>query len=166
MGSQHRGIDSGRQREWSIFLPANASVLRYLKERKPQGSPFALPDGSVDPYYGCGCHPDIVERLWDQIGAALPVDSRCLVYGTPALVHPDSGVVLGIGVGTQYALRLPGSYGEKAIMAGAKTNTIWSGGDTLDIRRDFGDEWVFGAWITEEPTWCEEVYRLFDELHE
>lgn len=144
----------------NIIVPENAGLLAYLAARKAYAPAFAPADAAEDPYMGCGCHPDIVERLWDRIGAGLPTDCRGLVHGTPALVHAASGVALGICIGTQYALRLPGSLGEDAVTAGANTITTWSTGGTLDIRREFGDDWVFGAWLKEEPAWCAEAYRL------
>ena len=56
----------------------------------------------------------------------------------------------------------PGSLGEEAVRAGARTTTTWSGGDTLDVRQEFGDEWVFGAWLEGEIGWCAHVYRLLE----
>ncbi len=143
-----------------LSLPQNMKVLAYLSQSRSQMPAFA-PRGSVpDPYYGCGCHPDIVERLWDQIGRALPADCRCLVHGTPALAHPKTGVILAIGIGTQYGLRLPGVLGLEATKAGAKTHTIWSGGSQMDIRHDLGEDWVFGAWLKEELNWCKKMYEI------
>lgn len=123
---------------------------------------FARPDSVPDPYWNCGCHPDVVERLWDQIGAGLPSGCRCLVHGTPALVHPGSGAILAIGIGTQYGLRLPGALAADAIKAGAKTRTVWTNGGDMDTQRELGDDWVFGAWLPDELSWFKRVYEMFD----
>ena len=142
--------------------PHNNGVLTYLSRPRPQAPAIAAPDAIENPYYRCGCHPDIVERLWDRLGAALPADCRCLVYSIPALVHPTSGIVLAIGMGTQYGLRLPAPLCTDAIAAGALTITKWSGGEHTDIRQTLGDDWVFGAWLEGELKWCREAYGMCD----
>lgn len=145
-----------------IGRPQNTTVLSYLSRGKRDTPAYAPPDAAEDPYYECGCHPEIVERLWDQIGAALPKDCRCLVHGVPALVHPRSGVILAIGIGTQYGLRLPGAFRSEAMRAGARTVTTWTTGGSMDTQRDLGEDWVFGAWLANELTWCHGVYEIFD----
>ena len=69
----------------------NIRVINLVREILGDQPPVASPDTVGDPYYGQGSHPDVVERVWDQLGASLPTDCRCLVYGTPALVDPASG---------------------------------------------------------------------------
>ena len=88
----------------------NISVLRYLGNNKKNQISIALPGTAQDPYYQQGSHPDVVERIWDQIGSALPMDCRCLVYGSPALVHPTSGIIFVFSSGTVYYLRLRSIY--------------------------------------------------------
>jgi hypothetical protein len=143
--------------------PANAKALAYLSLRNPGAVSCLPPEGVPNPYYNCGCHPDIVERLWDGIGKALPHDCRCIVYGRPALVHPFAGMFLGLGIGTQYGLHLPGEAAAAAIRAGATTTTRWSGGSTMDIRAELGDAWVFGKWLAEELEWCREAFAMADK---
>ena len=146
----------------NLAQPHNAQVLRYLKRANRDAPDIAAHDSIPNPYYQCGCHPDIVERVWDQIGAAMPADCRCLVTGMPALVHPTAGVIFALAIGTQYGLRLPGSLASAAVSAGAKTSTRWSTGATMDIRSELGDDWVFGAWLADEFPWCKSVYAIFD----
>jgi len=145
-----------------IAHPQNAQVLAYLTRAKRDAPEYATWDSVQNPYYGCGCHPDIVERIWDQIGKALPADCRCLIHGIPTLAHPKSGVILALGIGTQYGLRLPPACVDDVIKAGAKTTTKWSGGAVMDIRLELGDDWIFGAWLANEPAWCATVYAMFD----
>lgn len=147
-----------------IVQPHNTKVLTYLSRGKKDAPVFALPNSARDPYYECGCHPDVVERVWDQIGKALPKDCRCLIHGTPALAHPKSGIILATAIGTQYGLRLPGDLGEAAIKAGAKLCVNWTGGGSLDIRRELGQDWVFGSWSPNELIWCKSVYAMFDSV--
>ncbi len=84
---------------------SNDGVFRCLKSFA-KGSVDKEPVQSIDPkcdyYWGSGTHPDVLERLWNQIGKKLPVDSRAVVFGNPALVHPDSGIVLAFALGTEY----------------------------------------------------------------
>lgn len=154
-----------------ILQPKNTKVLNHLKRdgrlgymacKKPDAPVFALWNSAPDPYRQCGCHPEIVEKLWDQIGAALPADCRGLVYSNPGLIHHKSGVILAIGLGTWYGLRLPGLLMAEAIKAGAKTQTKWSDGNSMDIQVDFGGDWVFGAWLPNELIWCKRAYEMFD----
>jgi hypothetical protein len=142
-----------------LAQPANTLVLESLA-RSGAGKPEieghdAVP--AADAYLRCGCHPDVVERVWDQLGAALPQDCRRLVHGTPALVHPN-GLILAVGMGTQYGLRILLSDRDAASQAGAKTTTVWSGGGGMDIRATYGADWVFGAWLAAEPAWCRAVF--------
>ena len=75
----------------NVAQAPNEQVLRYLKRANRDAPDIAAHDSIPNPYYQCGCHPDIVERVWDQIGAAMPAECRCLVTGMPALVHPAAG---------------------------------------------------------------------------
>jgi len=113
----------------------------------------------------CGCHPDIVEHLWDRIGSKLPADCRGLVYGTPALVHPQ-GVIFAIGMGTTCGLRLPGMLGAEALKDGAKTVEKF-GDHIVDIQSKLGPDWYFGLlprpdYFCADDAWCQLVYEMLD----
>jgi hypothetical protein len=145
----------------------NLHVLNHLTRegeymcRKNPGAPVFAPwDSMPDPYRLCGCHPEIVGRLWDQIGPVLPEDCRGLVHSNPALVHPKSGVILAVGLGSWYGLRLPGLFVSEAIEAGAKTCTKFSTGE-MDIRRSLGHDWVFGGFCPSELTWSKRAFEFF-----
>lgn len=124
-------------------------------------APILPASSAADPYLGCGCHPDIVARVWDVLGKGLPEESKCIAGGRPALANPASGVVIAIALGTQYCLRLPAARVDSAKAAGAKATTRWSGGTSLDVSQTFGDGWIFGAWLAQEPAWCAESFREF-----
>lgn len=121
--------------------------------------PIAAPSSHADPYEGAGSHPDIVERLWDRLGRALPADGRALVYGTPALVHPTAGVILALAYGTQYALHVPEALLATAIERGCRTQLTWSNGTRTAIADVLGPGWVFGAWLDEEGAWLASAYE-------
>ena len=134
---------------------ANARVLSALaNSHEPV---LAAPDIGNDPYYQRGCHPEIVERIWDQIGAAYPSESRCLIYGRPSLVDPASGVVVALGYGTAYCVRIPVTVIPQAITLGANLSMKWTGGTSTDIQAELGEDWVFGAWLAQEIAWTQAV---------
>lgn len=148
--------------------PANRKLLTYLEGRAKDHGPRERNPANVDnPYYALGTHPEIVERLWDELGGPLPAKCRWILYESPVLVHPNTGVVFGFAGGSlTYALRLPDAERAAAIIAGAKTvheypaypelNVLAS---TFDLA-DFGPEWVFGRWYKGEDQWCRAGYDL------
>ena len=108
-----------------------------------------------------GSHPDLVERLWDDLAGGLPLDCRWVVLRTPALVHPASGVIFGFCGGTHaYALRLPPAELAEALAAGAPRLHEFPSYPELGIaasRLDLdtvGSEWVFGRFHPAEKRWC------------
>jgi len=142
---------------------ANAQVIAHLSARRAQAPPLADPDSVELPYYRLGSHPDIVERVWDDLGVLLPSDARKIVCGTPGLVHPESGVIFALAYGTRYVLRLPGELAEEAVRAGAPTLMRWSGGEETNAREALGEGWVFGAWLNQEPEWLQQAYDIVGE---
>jgi len=99
--------------------------------------------------------------VWDALGKHFAPAARCIFCGTPALVHPTTGIVFALGLGTQYGLRFPPDLAAAAVRAGAKTFTRWSTGSTIDTREVLGEGWVFGAWLDEEHEWCQKAYEFF-----
>jgi len=142
---------------------ANDGVFRFLANAPATARNLpavATPDDpSRDYYREAGAHPDIVERLWDQLGKKLPALSKALVFGTPALVHQASGVVLAFALGTEYALRLPRRIWRETRPDGLRTVALWTRGDSTDIQQECGKEWVFGSFAADEIAWCEEASR-------
>src|SRR5437762_8979200 len=122
--------------------PANGGILRYLKsrERFTRLAPSVSPESVPDPYFTLGTHPDLVERLWDKLGKALPEDCRWVVYGTPVLAHPKTGIIFGFAAGTlTYALRLPEPELGEAVQVSGKGVHEYAGGSTLN-RDEIGEE--------------------------
>ena len=145
-----------------ISDPLNQKVLTYLSARSPDSPLSLLPGESErDPYMYLGSHPDIVERIWKGIGSKLDSDCRLIVRGTPALVQPETGIILAFALGTQYCLHLPDSLAETVLAAGLPTKMKWSNGRVTDIAKKFGEGWIFGKWLKDEIEWCRRAYQEF-----
>ena len=140
--------------------PENAGALLYLSHgRAADESGFGPPASDVDRRH-LGSNPAVVDRLWNELNAALPVDARWLVFDSAALVDPASGVILGAAIGTQYALRLLPEHRAMAVAGGAELeHRFRSVGTSLDLATTFGAEWVFGSWDDREPAWLRASYQ-------
>ena len=144
----------------------NRGLVRYLKNANrvpPFPDPVTLPENHPDPYWKSGNHPEIVERIWDYFGSSFPGDCKVLVYGAPALVHPDCGVVFALAIGTSYALRIPENSMAAAVVAGCQTENQWSDGNTTNLEKEFGRGWVFGGWRDEEKQWLLSTYEALSK---
>lgn len=138
--------------------------MEYLRRQGLDATPLTGATGGRDPYYQCGCHPDVVERLWDQLGKSLPADCRRRVHGVPALVHPVTGAIFGLGLGTQYGLRLPGALLEVALAAGAKRRSFGGADQRGAGDRKSGlegvEDWVVGSYAAAELDWCRRAFEV------
>jgi hypothetical protein len=134
----------------------NRGILDYLCRGGKSSSPLLAPPGELPRLRErFGSHPDIVQYLWDRIALGLRTDCRAVVYGTPALVSPERGVVFAVPLGTEYGLRLPPAEFELARAAGAEIVHYYrTAGVTLDLAARFGAGWVFGTFDRREPEWC------------
>ncbi|HSM37977.1 MAG TPA: hypothetical protein VK838_01505 [Candidatus Limnocylindrales bacterium] len=135
-------------------IPENLGVLRYLGQGTPPAEVVVeRPPADVD-IRRLGAHPDIVEWLWWRVGPSLPVDARYLIAGGAALVDPDSGLILAVAIGTQYAIRVGDTESAAARDAGYETtHTFRSVGRTLDLAESFGPGWFFGQFDQREVDW-------------
>jgi uncharacterized protein YggU (UPF0235/DUF167 family) len=128
---------------------ANRAVVEFL-------SPLLPP--VQDPYMEAGCHPETVERIWDQLGRALPRDCRALLGRRPVLAHGLTGAVLAFAYGTAYAVVVPENRQAIAAALGLRPVRRWSSGQVTDLAAEIGEGWRFGAWHDEEYDWCREAY--------
>ena len=105
---------------------------------RPPPAPLSQPVDQVgDPYFGLGTHPDLVERLW-RLDGELPRRCRWVVWGRPALVHPTSGVIFAVAVGSiGLTARLP-----PALRALAATSQPLGKGRAYDVSTA-GADWGF-----------------------
>ncbi len=134
--------------------PANRGLFAYFRDAGHSKAPPLAPfESGPRPYLELGSHPDIVTRVWNDLGAQLPADSKAIVFGTPALVHPEVGVVLAMAFGTSYLLHLPADLAAEARAAAYATSERWSDGTATELTTTLGDGWFFGRWRDEEAEW-------------
>jgi len=144
----------------SFEHPANTGVLRHLRRgwNESRIAASEAPERVADPYQGLGSHPDVVQRVWDELTVRLPERCRWVVYGCPALVHPRAGTVFAFTAGSlAYALRVPAPERAAALRQGAGRVHTYGDGSTLDLG-EIGEDWILGGWRREEPDWCLAAY--------
>lgn len=147
----------------NTVLPAeNNGVIQYLKRVKAKNALEEVPLEAIadvyDIYLKTETHPEVGNRLWHELASALPSNCRWVLLATPTLVHPQTGIIFALALGTQYCLRLPPAVTLEAEKAGARTTTRWSDGSVLDLDKEFGPNWVFGRWLETEAFWCRIEY--------
>lgn len=115
-----------------------------------------------DPVYGLGTQPDIVARMW-ELDDALPERCRWVVWGLPGLVHPRSGVIFAMGIGTiGFVMRLPPHVLDAADATTAPAMVTGNPGQTFDIA-PAGPEWRFILHRAPEVEWCRAAYQYAGE---
>jgi hypothetical protein len=141
--------------------PANQKLIAFLAQFHQRSTPEIMtPDQVVQPYMTLGTHPDLVERLWDQLTILLSKDCRAVFFNSPTLIRPDTGIVFGFAGGTHtYALRLPPLVYSEAMRAGAQRVHAFSSGETWNLD-DVGEAWVFCKWFRNEEQWCLAAYEF------
>ena len=87
----------------NIHVPENEKVLAYLKDMHPFKDiilPYSEKRVSQDTVPA-----DLIGRLSSM--SNLPENSKYVVYGREALVHPETGIIFGFITGTSVIYRLP-----------------------------------------------------------
>ncbi len=87
----------------NIYVLENERVLAYLKEMHPFSEiivPFSEKRVNQDTV-----PVDLVGRFSSM--SSLPANSKYVVYGREALVHPETGIIFGFITGTTVIYRLP-----------------------------------------------------------
>lgn len=136
-----------------VLREANPTVWEALGEELPE------PEGGRrrDPYWEQGCHPDIVSRLWDELGHELPAEARAQARGRPVLAHGQSDRIIAFARGTAYALWLAPQDRAAAAATGAGSVWRWGSGATSDLA-EIGPGWIWGRWYAGEPEWIRHAY--------
>lgn len=150
--------------EVDFSSPLNKGVLEYLKRSRPKRKAeweSVSPLSVKNPILETNTHPTIGGRLWSDLTVSLPVECRWIVLGTPALVHPGTGILFGVAIGNQYFLRLTDADMESALKAEASTEDGLSDRRTPEMASELGPGWVFGSWQLAELAWCRAAYEAF-----
>lgn len=138
--------------------PLNQTLIQRHQAQGYKGAPVVDPEAHPDPYMGAGSHPDVVARVWDELGEQWGVHARAMIYGSPGLLHPK-GVVMALAWGTAYALRVPEVRLKDAMSKGCALSRTWSDKSVTDIVKECGEGWVFGGWGEDERQWLQEVWK-------
>lgn len=144
----------------SVAREPNLHVWEALGEELPEPDP----QHPRDPYWEQGCHPDIVERVWDELGAELDPRARGQARGRPVLAHAESDRIIGFARGTAYALWLAPEDRPAARVAGADPSHRWGSGRVTDLAADVGPGWIWGRWYADEPRWVTNAYAAAAQL--
>ena len=149
-------------------LAQNQDVLKYLGQGKRFTDSTSTmkrhlgcsPDLVANPYLDLGTHPELVKFLWKDITRLIDVDCRWIIFGTPALVNPQSSLVFAFAEGTQIcALRVPPQKYSEALLAGATKVVKYPAYPYLNIRASevdassIGSDWLFVGGIKNEALW-------------
>ena len=125
----------------NVHVPENERVLSYLKEMHPFKEiivPFSEKRVSQDTVPA-----DLIGRLSSMSG--LPENSKYVVYGREALVHPETGIIFGFISGTNVIYRLPDTLLEEA-----REGNISNFRTAKDMGMDLESNWVSSRSITEQ----------------
>lgn len=110
-------------------------------------------------YLRRGSHPEVVERVWDQLGASLPDRCCSIVHGTICLLHDQTSLLLAICMGTEYAIRVPTNVVDHARAQGLVQTCDWTGGGHTNLGEELGSNWFFGQFNKHESAWVELAYK-------
>jgi hypothetical protein len=125
----------------NVHVPENERVLSYLKEMHPFKEiivPFSEKRVSQDTVPA-----DLIGRLSSMSG--LPENSKYVVYGREALVHPETGIIFGFISGTNVIYRLPDTLLEEV-----REGNISNFRTAQDMGMDLESNWVTSRSITEQ----------------
>jgi hypothetical protein len=146
---------------FDVNHPLNARLVASQQE-KGSGTESVLEpcDAKPDGFHKRGSHPEVVQHLWKKLGRRLPVDCRAILFGSPVLIEPSSGVMIAKAYGTAYVVRVSPADIEAALSLGCTTTYKWSDGKTTDLQKELGSDWVFGNWLKEESKWLQNTFTL------
>jgi hypothetical protein len=127
----------------NIHVPENEQVLSYLKEMHPFHEiivPFSAKKVSqeITP-------ADFIGRFW--VMSSLPQNSKYVIYGCEALVHPETGIIFGFITGTSVIYRLPDNILKEAMQGNIINFRVMK--DSGISMEDLESNWVSSPSITE-----------------
>ncbi len=116
----------------------------------------------ADPVYGLGTHPDIIDDMW-RLDDSLPGRCRWVFWGGPALVHPQTGVVFAVGIGTfGLVMRLPADVLNAADPDWLSVAVERKPAAPFEIG-EAGPEWRFVGWKAPRALWARAAYDFAGE---
>jgi len=118
------------------------ALERRVRDRpEPSEPPMSQSwDSVANPWFSLGAHPELIKALWSA-DDSLPQRCRWVFWARPALVHPLTGVVFALAIGTMgWAIRLPTPILEAAEPSSAVAVISEGPGAPFDIRTA-GAEW-------------------------
>ena len=134
----------------NIHVPENEKVLAYLKEIHPFKDiilPYSEKRVSQDTVPA-----DLIGRFSSM--SSLPQNSKYVVYGREALVHPETGIIFGFISGTSVVYRLP-----EPLLEEARQGNLSNFRMAKDQGMDLESNWVSSRSITEQlVSKCFEYY--------
>jgi hypothetical protein len=140
--------------------PRNAGAIAFFMPGVMQAGEPPLSqslDEVTDPIYGLGTHPDIIEIMW-KLDDTLPERCRWVFWGRPSLVHPETGVVFAVGMGTVgFVMRLPDEVLQGADQSQADVTVSFNPDHRYDIG-PAGPEWRFTFMPAPRVAWCQAAY--------
>ncbi len=136
----------------NIHVPENRNVLSYLKEMHPFLEiivPFSARKVSQDI-----TPSDFIGRFAAM--SSLPENSKYVVYGCEALVHPETGIIFGFITGTSVIYRLPYNL-LRELVEGNINNVHVMNEIAIHGMDNLENNWVSSPSITEQL-----VYKCFE----
>ena len=134
----------------NIHVPENEKLLSYLKEMHPFRE-------IIVPFSGKKVNQDTTPS--DLVGyfasmSSLPGNSKYVIYGREALVHPETGIIFAFITGTSAIYRLP-----ENLLKEVEEGNISNFRVVKEINRmaDLESNWVSSPSITEQL-----VYKCFE----
>jgi hypothetical protein len=136
----------------NIHIPDNERVLSYLKDLHPYNEIIA-------PFTEKKVNQDItasslVGRFYAM--SSLPINSKYVIYGSEALVHPETGIIFGFITGVNVIYRLPDNL-LKEVMEGDIVNFRVMKDSDINNMENLESNWVISQSITEQL-----VYKCFE----
>ncbi len=146
LAPHHAGRD-----EAALEAKVEALIAKIARGEVAPPPPLSQPLSAVaDPVNGLSTHPDLVAELW-MLDAALPSPCRWVFWGRPALVHPLTGVVFAVGIGSiGLIMRLPEPIIESADPAWISLSASRSRAPPFEIGAA-GPDWRFVRWHAPVP---------------
>jgi hypothetical protein len=133
-----------------------------LEARGPEARPLTPAAEATDPYYEAGCHPDVVGFMWERLSKKFPDEARCLVYGTPCIIQPASGILIAAGMGTSYVPRLLLNHFPRGNARLYTASHLAGSMGTTDLRVEYGERLGIRPVRPESIEWCRATFHYFN----